>query len=106
MVMAACALAITPYAYSSKGLPLYRKPVGEGDWAPASDNGDSQHLAVTLGLDIMWSELDVGVSHPDGSVFHESFADNGGDRFAALRLATLLSASEVGQLNKLGYGRY
>lgn len=97
---------ITPYDYDTKGQPLYRKPVGEGDWAPGSDNADSHHLAVTLGLDIMWSERDVGVSHRDGSVFHESFSDHGDDRFAALRHATLLSAFEVGQMNKLGYGRY
>lgn len=103
IVLAACAMDITPYTYTLTGEPVYRKLVGVGDWAPAIDDLDSHHLAVSLGLDIRWDEHDVGVSHRDGSVFHETFADNGGNRFTALRVATLLSAAEVGLMNKHGY---
>lgn len=71
-------------------------------WNPATDDGDGARLEEVLGIDVEWQRIGVIATHrsKDGSdvVAREPYADHGGDKQAARRMASLKVAAAIGRV--------
>lgn len=89
----------------SRKHPMCRKPnrAGNVPWNPLADDGDSRRLEVMLNMHTATAfdggSCDAWVYDEDGPLyFHsESPAKHGGDKCAAMRMAVLHVAAEIGR---------
>lgn len=73
-----------------------------GPWRPLDDDGDGARLEAALGIEVEWFDASVRCANLTGAsrndiVARETYADHGGDRQAARRLASLRVAAEIGK---------
>ena len=68
-------------------------------WNPIDDDGDEARLEAALGLNVQWREHYVIVEKGSSSRFFSTarYADHGGDKQAARRLAGVRAAAEIGK---------
>lgn len=85
------------------GLPFFHSErralaLDSGGWfAPGVDDGDCARMESALGIDLMWSLASVEAFHEDAGYFTEGYADHGGDKQSARRMASLRVAAEIGR---------
>ena len=71
-------------------------------WSPHTNDGDGARLEAALGIDVEWHNVGVRCAKLTGAwcddiVARETYADHGGDKQAARRLASLRVAAEIGK---------
>ncbi|CAN7592567.1 hypothetical protein LJR039_004311 [Pseudorhodoferax sp. LjRoot39] len=74
-------------------------------WNPLTDDGDAMRLAVALGISTSPGEVKSSVQwwKRPGMIEQESeVVANGADRYAAMRLAIVLAAAQIGKTNQPG----
>lgn len=74
-------------------------------WNPLADDGDAMRLAVALGISTSPGEVKSSVQwwKRPGMIEQESeVVANGADRYAAMRLAIVLAAAQIGKTNQPG----
>ena len=93
--MAAKACGIEIEQCTCTDVPFRRKD-NRQHWTPDTDDGDSARLRTALEISVNWFDDVVECSNDDTLVI-ELYADHSGDKDAALRLATLKLAAEIGR---------
>lgn len=69
-------------------------------WNPYTDDGDSARLRTALEIGVNWRDGIAGhvtVTYESGLYWVCHYADHSGDKNAALRMATLRLAAEIGR---------
>lgn len=66
------------------------------EWNPLIDDGDCARMEATLGLDVVWYEIEVSSGNDECSRFIQ-YSDHAGDKQAARRMASLRAAAEIGK---------
>lgn len=96
--LAAKAAGIDPDAPIVEGNP-YMPETYERLWAPHTDDGDSRRLQVALRIETRWAGgYWIVQSHDCASGTHFGITGrDGGDDAAALRLAVLRAAADIGR---------
>lgn len=65
-------------------------------WNPLTDDGDSARLRTALEIDVEYDKSGAMVKHADDA-WAALYTDHSGDKNAALRMATLKLAAEIGR---------
>lgn len=83
--------SLEPIVFSDTGFGEY--------WNPLTDDGDEARLEAALGINIQWDKASVYAAHFGNMEFVtvERYADHGGDKQAARRLAGVRAAAEIGK---------
>lgn len=71
-------------------------------WNPRTNDGDGARLEAALGIEVEWFDASVRCANLTGAsrndiVAREMYAEHGGDKQAARRLASLRVAAEIGK---------
>lgn len=70
---------------------------GGGDWNPLTNDGDALRLAIKLGIDLRFDDIEQTTEARHPRTTYGEHAEYGLDRYAATRRAVVRAAAEIGR---------